>query len=204
MELNVNQKSVLKVLKDTYKKDTVTRSEINDLVKKGKIKNPSWLKSDKFKVDRGVYTLNVDNDSGEVAETESVDTKISDESKAAYIVSSLTDNVVPAKDKDFVNFGNFSDVKNVITSKKFYPVFITGLSGNGKTLAVTQACAVAKREMIRVNITIETDEDDLLGGYRLRDGQTVWQNGPVIEAMERGAVLLLDEIDLASNKIMCL
>ena len=174
MELNVNQKSVLKVLKDTYKKDTVTRSEINDLVKKGKIKNPSWLKSDKFKVDRGVYTLNVDNDSGEVAETESVDTKISDESKAAYIVSSLTDNVVPAKDKDFVNFGNFSDVKNVITSKKFYPVFITGLSGNGKTLAVTQACAVAKREMIRDNITIETDEDDLLGGYRLRDGQTVW------------------------------
>jgi MoxR-like ATPase len=83
-------------------------------------------------------------------------------------------------------------------------MFITGLSGNGKTLAVTQACAVAKREMIRVNITIETDEDDLLGGYRLKDGQTVWQNGPVIEAMERGAVLLLDEIDLASNKIMCL
>ena len=207
MELNVNQKSVLKVLKDTYKKDTVTRSEINALVKKGKIKNPSWLKSDKFKVDRGVYTLNINDVSGDVAEIESVDTtdtKISDESKAAYIVSSLTDNVVPAKDKDFVNFGNFADVKNIITSKKFYPVFITGLSGNGKTLAVTQACAVAKRELIRVNITIETDEDDLLGGYRLRDGQTVWQNGPVIEAMERGAVLLLDEIDLASNKIMCL
>ena len=204
MELNVNQKSVLKVLKDTYKKDTVTRSEINDLVKKGKIKNPSWLKSDKFKVDRGVYTLNVNDESGEVVETESDNTKISDESKAAYVVSSLTDNVVPAKDKDFVNFGNFADVKNIITSKKFYPVFITGLSGNGKTLAVTQACAVAKRELIRVNITIETDEDDLLGGYRLRDGQTVWQNGPVIEAMERGAVLLLDEIDLASNKIMCL
>ena len=204
MELNVNQKSVLKVLKDTYKKDTVTRSEINALVKKGKIKNPSWLKSDKFKVDRGVYTLNINDVSGDVAEVESVDTKISDESKAAYVVSSLTDNVVPAKDKDFVNFGNFADVKNIITSKKFYPVFVTGLSGNGKTLAVTQACAVAKRELIRVNITIETDEDDLLGGYRLRDGQTVWQNGPVIEAMERGAVLLLDEIDLASNKIMCL
>ena len=112
--------------------------------------------------------------------------------------------MVPTRDKDFVNFGNFNDVKNIITSKRFYPVFITGLSGNGKTLAVTQACAVAKREMIRVNVTIETDEDDLLGGYRLRDGQTVWQNGPVIEAMERGAMLLLDEIDLASNKIMCL
>ena len=86
----------------------------------------------------------------------------------------------------------------------FYPVFITGLSGNGKTMGVTQACAENNRELIRVNITIETDEDDLLGGYRLKDGQTVWQNGPVIEAMERGAVLLLDEIDLASNKIMCL
>ena len=203
IELNENQKSVIKVLKDTYKKDTVTRSEINALVDKGKISNPSWLKSDKFKVDRGVYTLNVDNSADELVE-DTTDTKISDESKAAYVVSSLTDNVVPAKDKDFVNFGNFADVKNIITSKKFYPVFITGLSGNGKTLAVTQACAVAKRELIRVNITIETDEDDLLGGYRLRDGQTVWQNGPVIEAMERGAVLLLDEIDLASNKIMCL
>ena len=203
IELNENQKSVIKVLKDTYKKDTVTRSEINALVDKGKISNPSWLKSDKFKVDRGVYTLNVDNSADETVEN-TTDTKISDESKAAYVVSSLTDNVVPAKDKDFVNFGNFADVKNIITSKKFYPVFITGLSGNGKTLAVTQACAVAKRELIRVNITIETDEDDLLGGYRLRDGQTVWQNGPVIEAMERGAVLLLDEIDLASNKIMCL
>ena len=83
-------------------------------------------------------------------------------------------------------------------------MFLTGLSGNGKTLAVTQACADLKRELIRVNITIETDEDDLLGGFRLKDGQTVWSNGPIIEAMERGAVLLLDEIDLASNKIMCL
>ena len=201
MELNVNQKSVVKILYDTYKSDTVTRSEINDLVKSKKIKNPSWLKSDTFKVGRGVYKLPMGEDAD--VEDTPVETPKSD-TKAAYIVSSLTDNVVPARDKDFVNFGNFSDVKNIITSKRFYPVFITGLSGNGKTLAVTQACAVAKREMIRVNITIETDEDDLLGGYRLKDGQTVWQNGPVLEAMNRGAVLLLDEIDLASNKIMCL
>ena len=201
MELNVNQKSVVKILYDTYKSDTVTRSEINDLVKSKKIKNPSWLKSDTFKVGRGVYKLPMGEDAD--VEDTPVETPKSD-TKAAYIVSSLTDNVVPARDKDFVNFGNFGDVKNIITSKRFYPVFITGLSGNGKTLAVTQACAVAKREMIRVNITIETDEDDLLGGYRLRDGQTVWQNGPVLEAMERGAILLLDEIDLASNKIMCL
>ena len=203
MELNVNQKSVVDVLYKHYKTDTVTRSEINDLVKKKVIKNPSWLKHDKYKVGRGVYKLPMGSDETEKIETKAVETPKSD-TKAAYIVSSLTDNVIPARDKDFVNFGNFADVKNIITSKRFYPVFITGLSGNGKTLAVTQACAVAKREMIRVNVTIETDEDDLLGGYRLRDGSTVWQNGPVIEAMERGAILLLDEIDLASNKIMCL
>ena len=203
IELNKTQKTVLKVLKDTYKKDTVTRAEINALVKKKVIKNPSWLKSDKYKVDRGVYTLNVDS-MDDTTTVDTTDTKISNDTKAAYIVSSLTDNVVPAKDTDFVNFGNYADIKNIVKSKKFYPVFITGLSGNGKTLAVTQACAESKREMIRCNITIETDEDDLLGGYRLKDGQTVWQNGPVIEAMERGAVLLLDEIDLASNKIMCL
>jgi hypothetical protein len=124
--------------------------------------------------------------------------------EAAYIVSSLTGDIVPKKDPVFVPFGNYVDVKSIIKSKKFYPVFITGLSGNGKTMSILQACAENKKECIRVNVTIETDEDDLLGGYRLRDGQTVWQNGPVIEAMERGALLLLDEIDLASNKIMCL
>ena len=203
MELNEIQKSVVEILYKTYKKDTVTRAQINALVKKKEIKNPSWLKDDKYKVGRGVYKLPMVDESEKPETTDSIE-NLKTDTKAAYIVSSLTDNVVPGKDKDFVNFGNFSDVKNIISSKKFYPVFITGLSGNGKTLAVTQACAVAKREMIRVNVTIETDEDDLLGGYRLRDGQTVWQNGPVIEAMERGAVLLLDEIDLASNKIMCL
>jgi MoxR-like ATPase len=204
IELNKTQKTVLKVLKDTYKKDTVTRAEINALVKKKAIKNPSWLKSDKYKVGRGIYTLNVDSVESDTTTVDTTDTKISNDTKAAYIVSSLTDNVVPQKDTDFVKFGNYTDISSIVKSKKFYPVFITGLSGNGKTLAVTQACAEAKREMIRCNITIETDEDDLLGGYRLKDGQTVWQNGPVIEAMERGAVLLLDEIDLASNKIMCL
>jgi len=111
---------------------------------------------------------------------------------------------VPIKDPTFVPFGNFSDLKKVIQSKQFYPVFITGLSGNGKTFSVEQSCAQLNRELIRVNITIETDEDDLIGGFRLVDGNTVWHNGPVVEALERGAVLLLDEVDLASNKIMCL
>ena len=113
-------------------------------------------------------------------------------------------NLIPEKDDTFVKFGSFSDIKKIISSKLFYPTFITGLSGNGKTFGVEQACAQLKREIIRVNITIETDEDDLIGGFRLVNGETVWHNGPVIEALERGAILLLDEIDLASNKILCL
>ena len=101
-------------------------------------------------------------------------------------------------------FGGFADLKKIVKSNLFYPTFITGLSGNGKTFGVEQACAQLNRELVRVNITIETDEDDLIGGFRLVNGETVWHNGPVIEALERGAILLLDEIDLASNKILCL
>jgi hypothetical protein len=113
-------------------------------------------------------------------------------------------NLVPTPDSTFVKFGAFNDLKKILQSEQFYPTFITGLSGNGKTFSVEQACAQLKREIIRVNITIETDEDDLIGGFRLIGGDTVWHNGPVIEALERGAILLLDEIDLASNKILCL
>lgn len=112
--------------------------------------------------------------------------------------------VVPHIDDNFIPFGNFKDVKKIIASKQFYPMFITGLSGNGKTLSIEQSCAQLGRELIRVNITIETDEDDLIGGFRLVNGSTDWHNGPVVSALERGGVLLLDEIDLASNKILCL
>ena len=120
------------------------------------------------------------------------------------VLPNVEEDLIPSFDSTFVKFGNFNDVKKIISSKLFYPAFITGLSGNGKTFSVEQACAQAKRELIRVNITIETDEDDLIGGFRLVDGATVWHNGPVVEALNRGAVLLLDEIDLASNKILCL
>ena len=120
------------------------------------------------------------------------------------VTKAPTQNLIPSKDDTFVKFGNYGDIKKIIQSRLFYPTFITGLSGNGKTLCVEQACAQLKRELIRVNITIETDEDDLIGGFRLVNGETVWHNGPVIEALQRGAVLLLDEIDLASNKILCL
>ena len=123
---------------------------------------------------------------------------------AVQVTDREDQNLVPEKDSNFVPFGNFSDVKKIIKSGLFYPVFITGMSGNGKTFSVDQACATLNRELVRVNITIETDEDDLIGGFRLVNGETVWHNGPVIDAMERGAVLLLDEVDLASNKILCL
>ena len=211
--LNNDQLNQVELLYKHYKKTDLTRSEINDFVKSGKIKNPSWLKQDQYKVARGVYALPVDGNDissqvkeeiqSELPKTETA--PVNDTvNQAAYIVSSLTGNIVPTKDPVFVPWGYFKDIKSIVSSKQFYPIFITGLSGNGKTMNVSQACAQAKRECIRVNITIETDEDDLLGGYRLQEGQTVWQNGPVIEAMERGAILLLDEIDLASNKIMCL
>ena len=117
----------------------------------------------------------------------------------------FTDNLVPEKDELFVPFGNFKVVRDIIKSGMFYPMFITGLSGNGKTYMVEQACAATKREVIRVNFTVETDEDDLIGGFRLVNGETKFFKGPVIKAMERGAVLLCDEIDLANPaKVMCL
>ena len=119
-------------------------------------------------------------------------------------MDNVKQNLIPEKDDNFIKFGNFNDIKKVIQSKIFYPTFITGLSGNGKTFGVEQACAQLGRELIRVNITIETDEDDLIGGFRLVAGETVWHNGPVVELLEREPVLLLDEVDLASNKILCL
>jgi MoxR-like ATPase len=120
------------------------------------------------------------------------------------MMSTDIEKMVPEKFEGFVSWGYFKEIKSIIRSKMFYPIFVTGLSGNGKTLNVQEACAELNRECVRVNVTIETDEDDLIGGFRLVDGETKFNLGPVAIAMERGAVLLLDEVDLASNKIMCL
>ena len=152
-------------------------------------------KIEDFKVGRGKWNLEV---------TQKAVDNIERSYSAPAVMPVVEENLVPEVDNSFVKFGNFADIKNIIKSKLFYPTFITGLSGNGKTFGVEQACAQLKREIVRVNITIETDEDDLIGGFRLVNGETVWHNGPVIEALERGAILLLDEIDLASNKILCL
>ena len=148
-----------------------------------------------YKVGRGKWNLEVTKETVQ-------DLEVSYSAPAA--MPAVQQNLIPEKDDTFVKFGNFGSIKKIIQSRLFYPSFITGLSGNGKTFSVEQACAQLGRELIRVNITIETDEDDLIGGFRLVNGETVWHNGPVIEALERGAVLLLDEIDLASNKILCL
>lgn len=208
MILNELQTAQVEALYKKYGRTDLSRSEINDMVKSGEISNPSWLKNKKYLVSRGVYSLPI---AGNDFSPSLTDVPLVPEepkepvvSQAAFVVSSLVGNIIPEKDPVFVPWGSFKDIKKIVSSKMFYPIFVTGLSGNGKTMNVSQACAATNRECIRVNITIETDEDDLLGGYRLQDGQTVWQNGPVVEAMERGALLLLDEIDLASNKIMCL
>ena len=148
-------------------------------------------KLDGYKVGRGKWNLTVQE-------------KLEHTYTQPAAMPAVEQNLIPSKDDNFVKFGNFTDIKKIVESRLFYPTFITGLSGNGKTFSVEQVCAQLKRELIRVNITIETDEDDLVGGFRLVDGNTTWHNGPVIEALERGAILLLDEIDLASNKILCL
>ncbi len=207
--LNTKQQQFVDYAVEKFGSNELTVAQLKEANKKFGCKYaPQWLiKNTDFKIGKGLFQLPTETD-GSSAKTSGTAEKVLPQetinTEAAYVVSSLTGNIVPAKDPSFVSFGNYPDLKSIVRSNMFYPVFITGLSGNGKTFGVTQACAEVKKEMIRVNITIETDEDDLLGGYRLKDGQTVWQNGPVIEAMERGALLLLDEIDLASNKIMCL
>ena len=148
-----------------------------------------------YKVGRGKWNLEVIKEKVE---------ELEETYSGPAALPAVQQNLIPAKDDSFVQFGNFTDIKKIIKSGLFYPTFVTGLSGNGKTFSIEQACAQLGRELIRVNITVETDEDDLIGGFRLVGGETVWHNGPVIEALQRGAVLLLDEIDLASNKILCL
>ena len=194
-ELKMTEQEAFDGLKASFGKEFVAADvrafcKINDIAYATVTKKIKQYKVGKCKWNLEVTTRAVEN--------------IENSFKAPSVQPNVTENLVPNKDDTFVKFGPFTDVKKIIQSKLFYPAFITGLSGNGKTFSVEQACAQLNRELIRVNITIETDEDDLIGGFRLVNGATVWHNGPVIEALERGAVLLLDEIDLASNKILCL
>lgn len=192
---------------------TVTRQQIVSLAEEG-FGRHFWLESDKYRVGRGTYQLpldefnvNLNGVSAKVIEMPKQTTPTAEVKTPAKIssVSRLEEGaIIPKVNSLYVPFGFFDKMKAIIASQRFYPTFVSGLSGNGKTFMVEQACAQAKREFLRVNISPETDEDDLIGGFRLIDGETKWFDGPVIQAMKRGSVLVLDEIDRGSNKLMCL
>ena len=189
--MGLSKSSIIESLQETYG-ESVTTADIRAWCAMNDCNYQTITnKLSDCKVGRGKWNLTVQE-------------KLEQTYQAPPALPAVEQNLIPQKDDSFVKFGNFGDIKKIIESRVFYPTFITGLSGNGKTFSVEQACAQLGRELIRVNITIETDEDDLIGGFRLVNGETVWHNGPVIEALQRGAVLLLDEIDLASNKILCL
>jgi len=189
--MGLSRQSIIESLQATYG-ESITSGDIKGWCSMNDMNYQTVTnKLNDYKVSRGRWNL-------------SVQEKLEQNYQAPPAMPAIEQNLTPQKDDSFVKFGNFGDIKKIIESRVFYPTFITGLSGNGKTFSVEQACAQLGRELIRVNITIETDEDDLIGGFRLVNGATVWHNGPVIEALQRGAILLLDEIDLASNKILCL
>ena len=204
---------------------SITRPQVLQVCDKYGLDKPNWILNDvSRKLGRGIYALpehggdlpnltpkvvNVATKAKKTFPDLAPKAQVVPATAVAMVAPSVvsTDaelSLVPEKATGYVPFGHFADVRSIIKSRKFYPTYITGLSGNGKTMMVEQICAVEKREMVRVNITIETDEDDLIGGFRLVNGETVWQDGPVITAMNRGALLLLDEVDLGSNKLMCL
>jgi len=194
-EIKMTREEIINGLKANYGTE-FTAADVRGFCRMNDIAYQTVTKKIKdFNVGRGKWNLEV---------TTKVVENIEKSFSAPAVEPHVQQNLVPENDDTFVKFGPFTDIKKILQTKQFYPTFITGLSGNGKTFSVEQACAQLGRELIRVNITIETDEDDLIGGFRLVDGATVWHNGPVVEALERGAVLLLDEIDLASNKILCL
>ena len=214
VKMNTNRtmwvKSVRKILGDVA---TIDREGIKTVVEETGMNFPYWQVQNNLKASRGIYyvpSLDGKIDSKTVATPVAKVTAPAIEIPAIGMAPSALgvmedqDSYVPEKFSGYVSWGNFNTVKDVVKSGIFYPMFITGLSGNGKTLMVKEVCAKLKREFIRANITVETDEDDLIGGFRLLNGETVWHDGPVVTAMKRGAVLLLDEIDLASNKIMAL
>lgn len=178
----------------------ITKAQKAEAAEKAGVPFPTWFGKD-YTVGYNAYKLPTEGGSvvAPAAVTEDASAVVN------LVATNMNDqNLVPSKFEGFVSWGNFSLIEKVVKSGMFYPMFITGLSGNGKTLMVEQVCAKLKKELIRVNITIETDEDDLLGGFRLVNGETKFMPGPVIEAMERGCTLLLDECDLGSNKLLCL
>jgi MoxR-like ATPase len=208
MNLNRNQTAFVKAAEELYGSDAImNRDQIQRVVEENNISFPYWFvtKSD-FRVGRGEYKLPNIGTKPKMKEEPELEVALAAqvlEFRQPKLVDD-SDVSIPTKYPDYVPFGFYNDLRNIIKSDSFYPVFITGLSGNGKTLMVEQVCAVLQRECIRVNISIETDESDLLGGPTLVNGNVVNRDGPVITAMKRGAILLIDEVDRGSNKLMCL
>jgi SpoVK/Ycf46/Vps4 family AAA+-type ATPase len=207
MSFNKNQTAFIKAAEGMFGVGSVlTRDGIKDVAEENNLPFPYWfVTKSEYRADRGRYKLpNIGSKPKQVEEPEA---EVALAQVLAFKQPKLIDESdvsIPAKYPDYVPFGFFKDLTNIVKSGQFYPVFITGLSGNGKTLMVEQVCASLQRECIRVNISIETDESDLLGGPTLVDGNVVNRDGPVITAMKRGAILLIDEVDRGSNKLMCL
>ena len=195
----------LKIMSREFGERVVTTREMHEARVKNLVKPANWEVINEFRSGRGKWCFANTTAISSVTETPPQpvmkDTTVK---TTAEVLDVAGDNLVPTKSDEFVAWGHFRDIHSVLKSNMFYPMVITGHSGNGKTFGVEQACARLTKECVRVNFTVETDEDDLLGHYVLIDGKTVWQDGPVPTAMKRGAVLLLDEYDLASSKIMSL
>jgi hypothetical protein len=207
MSLNRNQKSFVTAAEDIFGANAVlSRDDIQRVVEEKNISFPYWLVTkSEYRAERGHYQLPNIGTKPKVQEPEfevALAAQVLEFKQPKLIDDS--DVSIPAKYPDYVPFGFYKDLTNIIRTNMYYPVFITGLSGNGKTLMVEQVCAMLNRECIRVNISIETDESDLLGGPTLVNGNVVNRDGPVITAMKRGAILLIDEVDRGSNKLMCL
>ena len=202
------QQTLLKLLSEQDNPSGIfTRPEVLNLAKDNGLKSPKWF-FDQHKVSRGQYSIAMQQNVVPM-QTQKQEPVVTIEPKEAKVLTQAklaveVDNLVPQSDPTYVAFGFSKDLTKIISSRIFYPTFISGLSGNGKTTMVEQTCAKLKREAIRVNISIETDEDDLIGGNTLVDGNVVYREGPVLTAMKRGAVLILDELDRGSNKLMCL
>ena len=181
----------------------ISKQNVREAAEKAGVPFPTWFMKPAFKHCYGSYKL--PSEGGSVS-APAATTDTSTENTVLNLVATNMEqkNLVPAMFEGFVEWGHFATLNKVVKSGMFYPVFITGLSGNGKTLMVEQIHAKMGKELIRVNVTIETDEDDLLGGFRLVNGETKFVPGPVIESMERGCTLLLDECDLGSNKLLAL
>ena len=181
----------------------LTKQNVRESAEKAGVPFPTWFMKPNFKHHYGHYKLPSEDGSSDVS-TPITEPAVDATTVNLIATSSFKQDLVPAKFEGFVEWGHFATLNKVVKSGMFYPVFVTGLSGNGKTLMVEEIHAKLGKELIRVNITIETDEDDLLGGFRLVNGETKFMPGPVIEAMERGCTLLLDECDLGSNKLLAL